>query len=363
MQRIARLTKMAERKAMRVKKKADEQAAREERTKRMFGQGKAVTAYRRSKIQARVRQREDWELGPLAPKRDVVPNYYGMPADRIVHYKLFDHELDARSAWCGGRHTMCLAVGDRVVVMEGQSKGKIGTIGAIDRTRMEVSLGDLTKVNIRAPDPWLLTFRDRPVASGDASIPISWVRLVHPLPDPVTGIVKDTVIHQLVASGVAKDRPTRVSSWTRVVPRLNIAIPWPTQKEQEKPTHKDDTVRIDLERTTFVPTLLRPPMPPTVINEMRNYYSRYRTRHEDEWVAKKEKADEDHKARSRHQELSMRTPLQSMHLLKRLKRKLVGPPRLSEDVLERIGQVIAKNRPQKVQQLANKQSPAEKSSK
>lgn len=219
-----------------------------------------------------------------------------------------------------------------------------------------LSAANKRQANLEIPDLWLPLVRGRFVSTDDVGIPISWVRLVHPLPDPVTGVVKDTIIHQLVASNVSKDRPTRSSFWLRVIPRLNVAIPWPKKPDygQDDFTHDVDTRRIDVEKVTFAPTLIRPPMPPAVINELRNYYSRYRTRHEPEYVARKEKEEQESKERLRNQVLSMRTPLQAKNILTRLKRRIAGPPRLTDDMLTKIGELMAKKNPQKLEAVKQK---------
>lgn len=48
-----------------------------------------------------------------------------------------------------------------------------------------------------------------------------------------------------------------------------------------------DTSRVDIEASTFVASLKEPPMPSTVIDELRNKYSRFRTRHDPEYLREK----------------------------------------------------------------------------
>lgn len=181
--------------------------------------------------------------------------------------------------------------------------------------------------------------------------PINAIRLVHPLKDPVTGEIRDVVINELVARNYYKDKATGRETWTRVVPGLNIEIPWPRAFEDaEKQNlegafddHACDTLRIDAEEKTFVPTLLHPPMPSEVIDELRNRYSKFRTRHTDEYVAKKE-AEEAEKIARRKSIQTMRTPLQELNAKIRAERKARGQPELTEEMLAKIGEVMAKNR-------------------
>lgn len=48
-----------------------------------------------------------------------------------------------------------------------------------------------------------------------------------------------------------------------------------------------DTSRVDVEASTFVASLGEPPMPSTVIDELRNKYSKFRTRHDPEYLRQK----------------------------------------------------------------------------
>lgn len=183
---------------------------------------------------------------------------------------------------------------------------------------------------------------DPPVLNIELPISISAIRLVHPIKDPETGITRDVIINQLVHKGLIHDRLSGKSRWSRIVPGLNVSIPWPKKEEAEYKDYKCDTLRIDVEEKTFRPTLLRPPFPPSVIDELRNKYSRFRTRHEPEYIARleaEEKAKEDRKKLMD----TMRTPLQELHRAERANKKKKGKPRLTIEMLEKIGEVMARN--------------------
>lgn len=341
---------MAERKVARVQKRLKEADERAERFKRNKAQMGAVAQWERQKSMARKARLQTWDMGPAAPNRDAFQTH-GAIASRSLQQNmpLQPHELDERCRWAGGRHTLCLAPGDRVVVVQGRWKGQISHIKEIHMERAEVDLGEVGKIAIKIPVPLAEYSKTMTASTGNLSLPISWVRLVHPVPDPGTGMVRDTVIHQLVASGVVRDRPTRTSAWTRVVPRLNISIPWPKKREEVNPEpHPADTLRMEVERTSFVPTLLRPPMPPTVIDELRGYYSRFRTRHDSEWVTRKESIEQRNESYLTDAAGSMLTPLQEKNIIERLERRAQGQPKLSANMLQRIGQIIAKNQPGKL---------------
>ncbi|KAK0704953.1 hypothetical protein B0H67DRAFT_592780 [Lasiosphaeris hirsuta] len=185
-----------------------------------------------------------------------------------------------------------------------------------------------------------------PVAQMRVVQPISSVRLVHPIPDPLTGKIRDAVIRELQPINVHYDRPTRVLSWRRIVPGLNVIIPWPKKSELEKVKNECDTPRPDVEERTYVPTLLRPPMPVTVIDELRNRYSIFRTRHTPEYIAQKEAEEAEKQARKKSTQ-SMLLPVQEYNRKLREQRRALGQPVLSEEMLAKIGEVIEKTRLQR----------------
>lgn len=184
---------------------------------------------------------------------------------------------------------------------------------------------------------------EEPVQPMEYAIPISSLRLVHPIPDPKTGALRDAIIRELVPHNITFDRQSRYVGWQRLVPGLNIQIPWPKREAQTYTDHKCDTLRVDVERKTYVPTLLKPPVPAAVVDELRNRYSKFRTRHEPEYVARKEAEAEAAAARAALAS-TMRTPLQEFHAETKRARLARGQPALSDEMLERIGQVIARNK-------------------
>lgn len=192
----------------------------------------------------------------------------------------------------------------------------------------------------------------------ESAIPIDAVRLVHPLTDPATGRTRDVVIRELRPTAFQLDRATRRLAFSRIVPGLNVRIPWPrpANPPPEPDDHPVDTLRIDVEQVTFVPTLLRPPAPDAVLDELRNKYSPFRTRHTPEYVATKEAEEAARKEAKRYGSAlvkgrqpglpppGMRTPLDEFHLQQKALRRARGQPELSDDMLERIGRLMAANK-------------------
>ncbi|KAI4599173.1 hypothetical protein KJ359_002132 [Pestalotiopsis sp. 9143b] len=346
MQKILKRVATAERVVAKRKAARDRQAWNKEK----YGERDEVR-YQRAQLaddygRAKRAIKDDWYLGPNAPNINVGEHGATHGAISEARYQmsasLRDHQKAARCEWLGGHKNLNLVEGDRVVLLEGPDKGQIGKITNLQKDKMEVIVEGLNKSNVRMPTG-LLGEGKPPSINIELPIPISGVRLVHPIRDPSTGVTKDVIINQLRHSGFSHDKVTGLSRWSRVVPGLNVTIPWPKREAKEAADHKVDTLRIDVEERTFVPTLLRPPMPEDVLDELRNKYSRFRTRHEPEYLAAREAEDQAKRDRAQLMD-SMRTPLQELHRAERESKKKKGKPRLTPEMLEEIGKVIAKNR-------------------
>ena len=197
-----------------------------------------------------------------------------------------------------------------------------------------------------------------PFRSWEASISLSDVRLVAPLPHPETGIRRDVIINELELQGGDKPHPREYrpdyedspfnrgprTRWVAgVVPR--IYIPYP-EKAEEETIHDDndcDTPRLHVEPRTWTPTLRFPPMPSTLIDELRNKYSLFRTRHDDDYIAEKIAVEEAAKSRTRELKKQMLTPIQELNRKARAERRAKGKPTLTDEELSKIGEIMAKN--------------------
>lgn len=155
------------------------------------------------------------------------------------------------------------------------------------------------------------------------------------------------IVKKLIGTNFWFDRHGGRSYWSRVIPGLNIKVPWPKKEPVEKVDYPIDTPRLDVETKTFVPMLLSPPMPRSVIDELRNKYSVFRTRHEPEYIAQKKAEDAEKEAKKKQIE-EMRTPLKEINRKLRKLRKQKGKGKLTEDMLEKIGQIIANGKQKKL---------------
>ncbi|KAK3985576.1 hypothetical protein QBC44DRAFT_298865 [Cladorrhinum sp. PSN332] len=349
MDKILRRVRMAERQvARRAKREAKKEASNEK-----WARIREVTRVRReaatdlnSSIKAR---HEDRNLGPIAPRRDVSKlnrhgNYWGaISTERaLLQVQITEGQREARAAWAGGAKYLCVRPGDRVVVIEGPYKGRIARVEGIKEETMVVDLGQETMANVVLPT-FMVHGDQLPVEQVGSAVPLSAVRLVHPIADPKTGLYRDAIIRELKPIEIDHDRPTRTTTWERLVPGLNIKIPWPPKQDPVYEDHEADTLRIDVEERTFVPTLLRPPMPEAVIDELRNKYSKFRTRHMPEYVAKIAEQEAEKKARQKSVN-TMLLPLQEYNRKLREVRRERGQPVLTDEMLEKIGAVIARNK-------------------
>ena len=183
----------------------------------------------------------------------------------------------------------------------------------------------------------------RPVRSIEKPISIAAVKLVVPLPDPTTGNVRDVIVRDIVNSKVYFDRQTGRPKYTRMIAGLGTVIPWPNTPPKEHVDHDCDTLRIDVEAPTFLPTLLKPPMPPSVLDELRNKFSIFRTRHDEAYLEKKA-AEEEAKEEQKRSIKLMRTPLNEVNRRERSKRKAMGKGQLTPEMLAKIGAVIEKRK-------------------
>ncbi|KAG6039711.1 hypothetical protein E4U41_002150 [Claviceps citrina] len=348
MQKLAKRAAQAQRQATRRVRQRTERLNIDNKMQNSRSLNEAVAEVRRNIKEARKARKEDWELGPLAPKRDLGFNSYGAFEASVRQdwtnqglHQFKRQVIEQRCAWAGGARQLNLAPGDRVVIMDGPDKGKIDRIKDVQAESGTVTL----ETHHRA---LLAEMLGNPVRSQAMPLSIGSIRLVYPIPDSETGIIKDVIINQLKAvppnmqsPNMSLDRWQYGKKWDRLVPGLNTVIPWPEVEVPEFETTEADTTRQQVEERTFYYNLLAPPMPDQVIDELRNKYSRFRTRHEPWYVEQKEGEEAVKKSRAAAVK-SMQTPLREYHESQRELRDTQGEPALSEDMLEKIGQLMAK---------------------
>ncbi|KAM0425223.1 hypothetical protein ACHAPT_009540 [Fusarium lateritium] len=350
MQKLAKRVAQAQRQAGRRAQKAaqTERTSYKLRNQQAFRAG--VSEVRQNLLDARRARKEDWELGPLAPKRDLGFNDYGMFSESVrtdwSNYGFYTPRpevLQQRSAWAGGLKQLNLAVSDRVVIMDGPDKGKIDRIRSINLQSGSVTLEN----SHRAITAGMFGNDSR---SQPMPISIGSIRLVYPITNPETGVTRDVVINQLKAvppnmksPNMTLDRWEHGKKWDRLVPGINVVIPWPAVEAPEYETHAGDTPREAVENRSFYYNLLSAPMPESVLDELRNKFSKFRTRHEEWYVQQKEGEEEAAQARA-DSVLSMQTPLQEYHAQQRELRAAQGEPELSDEMLEKLGAIIAQRK-------------------
>lgn len=131
-------------------------------------------------------------------------------------------------------------------------------------------------------------------SSMEIPVPIDDVRLVVALDDPETKRVRDVLVEHLVGGRPFLEREYKSDTpkHTRYIAGENIEVPWPRTEIPDKKDEEADTVRMEVETATYTaPSLEHPPFPPSVIDELRNKYSKYRTRHDPEYVRQKKMED------------------------------------------------------------------------
>lgn len=149
MQKVIRRTLLAEKQAARQlarrqrRNELDEFYQRRDRTQQWGAEN-----LRRIKENREVR-REDWELGELAPKRNVgsQAETYGSIGAQFSQEPVARRKeiLEILDIWGGKKH-LNITAGDRVVVISGPDKGKIGKVNRVDKQRAEVECDGLNMV-------------------------------------------------------------------------------------------------------------------------------------------------------------------------------------------------------------------------
>lgn len=162
MQKLLQRTVQAEKQAVRRKAKRTDIKARAKLQDEFKHRMNSVALTNQSLKDARRRRREDWELGPLAPRRDTPLKdangaYWGTSSLSVAMDSFHVRQRNLACQWAGGAKYLCLKVGDRVAIMQGSDKGKIATIRTIRIDEATVSLeGD--DLQVSSPTCTLLFF-------------------------------------------------------------------------------------------------------------------------------------------------------------------------------------------------------------
>ncbi|OCL01353.1 hypothetical protein AOQ84DRAFT_306900 [Glonium stellatum] len=338
MQKIIQRAKAADHQALR--RQAAKAAQEFKADRKVFRQQLAQQNRSKAAVlkEARLARHQDWDMGPLAPNRAFGKDKDTFGALEQIHIAPIEiPEKMRRKQWN-------IVEGDRVVLLSGRDKGKIGMIKTTWKESDRVSVEGLNQAYMKSEE-WQRQLDGNPSPISTTEIPVYYdeVRLVQTIRDPRTHQLRDVVVDEIEVRNFRRNKHTREETWDRFIPSTDIEIPWPAKGEPEHTDHEDDTLRITTEERSFVPTLLIPPFPETVIDELRGKYSKFRTRHDEDYVERKMKEDEEAEARKKLA-IRMRTPLQEFHIGQNEEKARKGEPQLTEDMLARIGEVIAANK-------------------
>ena len=154
------------------------------------------------------------------------------------------------------------------------------------------------------------------IVSNPLPVPIADIRHVIALQNDDTGLVEDLIVEHAYASGpyIERHPDSTTPKFTRYVSGLDIEIPWPVENIPPAKDGQWDTTRMEADRDNWVPSLTHPPFPSSVIDELRNKYSKFRTRHDPEYV--REKVEEDFR-RQYYESQSLLTPIGEWRAKKR----------------------------------------------
>ncbi|KKK17775.1 KOW motif domain protein [Aspergillus ochraceoroseus] len=288
MQKVIRRTALARNQAQRKAIRAAKDAQREE-LKDTLRQRFAFNRMEIDNIRAeRQRRREDWMRGPLAPQRDAGfdGKSFGALSPQAMNPPAIPKHLR--------RKYINFAPGDRVCIMKGKDKGNINEVIRVDASNETVMVKDLNMADVHFPE-WLSEQygNKNPFQTVNLPIPMDDVRLVVALDDPTTGLTRDVLVEHVYGGEpiLEREQGVDIPRHTRYIAGENIEIPWP---RSEPPTFKDeawDTLRMEVETPTWLPSLQSAPFPASVLDELRNKFSKYRTRHDPEWVEQKRMED------------------------------------------------------------------------
>jgi large subunit ribosomal protein L24 len=188
----------------------------------------------------------------------------------------------------------------------------------------------------------------RPYRSRPIPVPLDDVRLVVPLEDPETGGIKDVIVKHLRAGGpfLTPEYGSSTPRHTRYIAGADIEIPWPATEQREETDEDVDTLRIDVEPRTYLPSITEVPFPLSVIDELRNKFSKFRVRHDPDWLAEKQWDDAYREWQSSRKLLTPKTEFYERKTAEKQKqlealRDEEGNPKLSEETASFIEQFMS----------------------
>ncbi|KAF2461698.1 hypothetical protein BDY21DRAFT_275517, partial [Lineolata rhizophorae] len=287
---------------------------------------------------ARARAKEDWMLGPLAPKRDagLAKETWGSVQAEVAMAPSIPEKMRMKTLdkW--------VETGDRVCVVEGREKGKIGKVTEVNWETETVKVDGVNEVDVATPEFLKKEDLQGPTTTMEKPIPIRSVRLVYKVKAPSSPVEEDVIVERVQVNYVW-DPDTDEKVKERVIPGLGIKIasapkPEPLTESDQPP----DTLRIRTEELTWVPTLRTLPMPRGVIDELRNRFSKYR-RQLEPGFERKLRAREAEQEAIKESVKTMMTPKAQLRMVQAEKRREEMEKKvLSEDMMAKLGQMMMK---------------------
>jgi len=170
-----------------------------------------------------------------------------------------------------------------------------------------------------------------PIQSMEKPISLADLRLV------TTYEERDVIVKEVKPYYVkTKDEYGRTKrEMRRKIFGTDIDLEWPETEPEKFEEHPSDTPADKVQERTFVPTMDACPIVPSVIDELRNKFGKFRTRHTPLYIAQKEA-----ELKRKESLKVLKTPMQMRAEATSAKKKV---PVLSEEMLEKIGKIVAKN--------------------
>ncbi|KIW31424.1 uncharacterized protein PV07_03074 [Cladophialophora immunda] len=314
MQRILRINLQARNQALKASRRKNYEKLREdwkEYEARLIQTEKVKNAHIKAERRAR---REDWVMGPLAPKRDVgtKQDFYGTVSNLLYQGPVFPPNVrhgprsngwdpvggegseEDQKEWEGFGNEGNIVEGDRVCIVKGRDGliGQIGKVKDVSNDSKELRIEGLNMADVEIPESFGEQRDKVHYSSLELPVPIADVRLVYRLTDPATGRDRDVVVKHIRGGApyFQREPNSPLPRHTRYIAGEDVQIPWP---EVEAPTYQafeGDTTRYDVESQTWTPTIYQPPLPSQEIFDdltEDDKYRRDRAWHEDEYVRMK----------------------------------------------------------------------------
>ncbi|KAJ5785657.1 uncharacterized protein N7503_010869 [Penicillium pulvis] len=222
---------------------------------------------------------EDWEKGSLAPMRHVGPDAtrYGAVDVSLMHPPGHPQAPPPERDPVRRRRPSL-----------GRDKGKINEITQINVESETVIIKDVNMAEVTVPEFAKLSMgiSTDTVAQG---MPVSMNDIRHVVALEMEDGTKDHIVQHAYGGPPYLERfhDSKLPRFSRYIAGLDIEIPWPAEEPPHAEVAECDTRGNEVADVSWVPSMDESPFPSSVIDELRNKYSRFRTRHDPEYVKEK----------------------------------------------------------------------------